>query len=214
MVAVGTNVANLSEIVAAASRPDDYLFRRQSHRRRRGEDYLSVLSRELGLPVINTASAGDTTAEALARYPTQCGLRIPGLVIVLLGGNDFLRQVARQETRKNLEEIVQRIQAQSAMVAIAGVKLGLFTDEYGSIFEEMARQFGALYMAQVLKGVLTDSGLRSDRSNPNDAGYRMIAERIAAKIKPLLREADGLRGPSGLGSDGKPRVPPVRCRSN
>jgi hypothetical protein len=28
------------------------------------------------------------------------------------------------------------------MVTIAGVKLGLFTDEYGSIFEEMARQFG------------------------------------------------------------------------
>jgi len=33
------------------------------------------------------------------------------------------------------------------MVAIAGVKLGLFTDEYGSIFEETARQFGALYVA-------------------------------------------------------------------
>jgi lysophospholipase L1-like esterase len=27
--------------------------------------------------VINTASAGDTTAEVLARYPTQCGLRFP-----------------------------------------------------------------------------------------------------------------------------------------
>ena len=58
-----------------------------------------------------------------------------------------MRQVARQETQKNLEEIVQRIQAQGAMVAIAGVKLGLFTDEYGSIFEEMAQQFGALYVA-------------------------------------------------------------------
>jgi hypothetical protein len=35
------------------------------------------------------------------------------------------------------------------MVAISGVKLGLFTDEYGSIFEETAQQFGALYAAQV-----------------------------------------------------------------
>ena len=34
------------------------------------------------------------------------------------------------------------------MVAISGVKLGLFTDEYGSIFEETAQQFGALYVAQ------------------------------------------------------------------
>jgi len=90
-----------------------------------------VLSRELGLPVINTASAGDTTAEALAAISDAVWIKIPRLVIVLLGGNDFLRQVARQETQKNLEEIVQRIQAQGAMVAIAGVKLGLFTDEYG-----------------------------------------------------------------------------------
>ena len=84
-------------------------------------------------------------------------------------------------------------------MTIAGVKLGLFTDEYGSIFEEMARQFGALYAAQVLKGILTDSVLRSDPIHPNGAGYPMIADRIAAKIKPLLREADRLRGPSGPG---------------
>ena len=64
----------------------------------------------------------------------------PRLVIVLLGGNDFLRQVARQETQKNLKEIIRRIQDQGAMVVIAGMKLGLFTDEYSSIFEETARQ--------------------------------------------------------------------------
>ena len=164
-----------------------------------GEDYPAVLSRELGLPIINAGQRGDTTAEALARMADAVLSKNPRLVIVLLGGNDFLRQVASQETRKNLEEIVQRIQAQGAMVAIAGVKLGLFTDEYGSIFEETAEQFDALYVAQVLKGILTDSGLRSDPIHPNGAGYRMIAERIAAKIKPLLQEADRLLGPSGAG---------------
>ena len=79
------------------------------------------------------------------------------------------------------------------MVAIAGIRLGLFSDEYGSIFEETARGFGALYIAQVLKGILNDSSLRSDPIHPNAAGYRMIAERIANKIKPLLDESDRLR---------------------
>ena len=83
------------------------------------------------------------------------------------------------------------------MVVIAGMKLGLFTDEYGSIFEETARQSGAFYIQQVLKGILSDASLRSDPIHPNGAGYRLIAERIAAKIKPLLREGDRLRGPSG-----------------
>ena len=79
------------------------------------------------------------------------------------------------------------------MVAIAGMKLGLFTDEYSSIFEETARQSGALYIEQVLKGILSDSSLRSDPIHPNGAGYRLIADRIAEKVKPLLREADRLR---------------------
>ena len=60
-------------------------------------------------------------------------IKIPRLVIVLLGGKIFCARCVPGE-------IVQRTQAQSAMMTIAGVKLGLFTDEYGSIFEEMARQ--------------------------------------------------------------------------
>ena len=71
-----------------------------------------MLSRELGLPVINTASAGDTTAEALAAISDAVWITIPRLVIVLLGGKIFCAG-ACQETRKNLEEIVQRTQAQS-----------------------------------------------------------------------------------------------------
>jgi len=158
-----------------------------------GEDYPSTLSRLLVMPVINAGRRGDTTAEALARLSDAVLSKNPRLVIVLLGGNDFLRQQSRQQTRENLEKIVQRIQAQGAMVAIAGIRLGLFSDEYGSIFEETARGFGALYIAQVLKGILNDSSLRSDPIHPNAAGYRMIAERIADKIKPLLDESDRLR---------------------
>lgn len=162
-----------------------------------GEDYPSLLSRQLVFPVINAGRRGDTSAQALERLSTSVLNKNPRLVIVLLGGNDFLRQVPRQETRRNLEEIVRRIQNAGAIVVIAGLRLGFFTDEYGPIFDEIARQFGALYVAQVLKDILNDSALRSDPIHPNGAGYRLIAERIADKITPLLREADRLTGRSG-----------------
>jgi acyl-CoA thioesterase-1 len=164
-----------------------------------GEEYPTVLSRQLALPVINAGLRGDTSAQALERLASSVLNKNPRLVIVLLGGNDFLRQVPRQETRKNLAEIVRRIQDAGAMVVVAGLRLGFFTDEYGPIFEETARQFGALYVGQVMKGILNDPSLRSDPIHPNGAGYRLIAGRIAEKIMPLLREADRLTGRPGAG---------------
>ncbi|HEX9788621.1 MAG TPA: arylesterase [Candidatus Binatia bacterium] len=178
-----------------------------------GEDYPTVLSRQLGSPVINAGRRGDTTAQALQRLSAAVLQKRPRLVIVLLGGNDFLRQLPRRETRRNLEEIVRRIQAEGAMVAIAGVRLGLFTDEFSSIFEETAERFGALYIPQVMKGVLTDSSLRSDSIHPNGAGYRLIAERIGAKVKRLLQEGDRLRVGNPAGSAGGSPDRPAGYRS-
>ena len=76
-----------------------------------GEDYPSVLSRQLGSAVINAGLRGDTTAAALERLVDEVLNKNPRLVILLLGGNDFLRQRPRRETRRNLEEIVRRVQA-------------------------------------------------------------------------------------------------------
>ena len=162
-----------------------------------GEDYPSVLSREIGAAVINAGQRGDTTDQALARLPDAVLSKNPRLVIVFLGGNDFLRQRPRAESRRNLAEIVRRVQAQGAMVAIVGMKLGLFTDEFAAIYEDTAKELGALYIPQVTKSILSDANLKSDPIHPNGAGYRLIAERIAAKIKPLLRDADRLTGRRG-----------------
>jgi acyl-CoA thioesterase I len=159
-----------------------------------GEDYPSVLSQIIAAPVVNAGHRGDTTAAALNRLVSDVLDKDPRLVIVLLGGNDFLRQVPVGDTRKNMETIVQRIQERGAMVVITGMKLGLFTDEYGAMMKDIAEKFGALLVPQVTIGILTDSKLKSDPIHPNGAGYRVIAERIAETIKPLLERADRERG--------------------
>jgi lysophospholipase L1-like esterase len=162
------------------------------------EDYPTVLSRQIGFPIINAGRRGDTTAQALARLADEVLARHPRLVIVLLGGNDFLRQLPRSESRKNLAAIVERIQQEGAMVVIAGIKLGFLTDGFAAIYEETAQEFGALYIPQVTKGILNDAKLRSDPIHPNSAGYRLIAERIAARLMPLLHEADRVSGRTGF----------------
>ena len=160
---------------------------------RKGEDYPSLLARELQQPVINAGRRGDTTAQGLARLERDVLKRNPRLVIVLFGGNDFLRRVPLDRASKNLEEIIKRIQQQGAMVVLVGMRLGLFTDEYGPIYKKLAKQYDALLIPRALKGILSDRKLKSDSIHPNSAGYRLLAERILKKIGPLLQEADRRR---------------------
>lgn len=158
-----------------------------------GEDYPAVLARQLGRPVINAGKRGDTSAEGLRRLESDVLVHNPRLVIVLFGGNDFLRQIPVSETKKNMDSMVRRIQERGAMVVLAGMRLGLFTDEYGPVFREIAQGNGALLIPDILDGMLSDSRLTSDPIHPNGAGYRLLAERVLAKVKPLLEEADRKR---------------------
>lgn len=155
-----------------------------------GEDYPSLLARQLAYPVINAGRGGDTSQDGLERLERDVLSHNPRLVIVFFGGNDFLRQLPLSETKKNVEEIVRRIQEHGAMVTLVGLRLGLFSDEYGPAYEQIAKARGALYVPEILGGILSDSKLRSDRIHPNGSGYQLVAKRILEKIRPLLEEAD------------------------
>lgn len=163
----------------------------------RGGDYPSVLARELTHPILNAGKRGNTAGEGLSRVQRDVLAHNPRLVIVLFGGNDFLRRVPLPETKKNLDEIVRRILDGGAMVVLVGVKLGLFMDGYGSVYKEIAKKHGALVVPDILQGILSDPKLKSDSIHPNSDGYRLMAERIAKHVGPLLREADLKRNGTG-----------------
>src|SRR6058998_467101 len=75
-----------------------------------GEDYPTRLSALIGEPVINAGVSGDTTGSALARLDADVLARDPRIVIVGLGGNDFLGGVPIASTDTNLREIVRKIE--------------------------------------------------------------------------------------------------------
>lgn len=158
------------------------------------EAYPAILSQRLGRPVLNAGRRGDTSAQALMRLGGDVLNKNPRVVIVLLGGNDFLRRVPLAETETHLREIVRQIHERGAMVVLAGMRLGLFADEYSSMYEKVARQTGSFYVPEVMRDILSNSKLKSDPIHPNAAGYRLLGERIAERVIPLLRAADGHRG--------------------
>ncbi len=158
------------------------------------KSYPTLLSEGLEVTVINAGRRGDTTAAGLSRLDRDVLERDPRLVIVLFGGNDFLRRIPLEKTREDLEEMIRRIQDRGAMVALVGLKLGLFGDEYSPLYKKVAEQYGALLVPNVLKGILSDPRLKSDTIHPNGEGYAVMAERILDRVKPLLLAADQRRG--------------------
>ena len=152
-----------------------------------GRDFAAVLSGRLGEPIINAGRSGDTTASALARVDRDVLSRNPRIVIVVLGGNDFLRRVPQQETWANLATIVERIRRRGAAVIIVGVGVGLFSDAYGAGFDALARKTSAALVPDVLDGIIGRAELMSDAIHPNDRGYALMADRIEPALRALAK---------------------------
>jgi lysophospholipase L1-like esterase len=150
----------------------------------KGNDFPSLLAKLIGEPIINMGTSGNTSADGLQGI-NSVNAKNPKIVMVLFGGNDFLRKVPAEQTFKNIDEIVVGLQNEGAVVVLLGVKGGLLSDQYEERFAEIARARGALYVPNVLAGILGNTQFMGDSIHPNDAGYKKIAE----KIYPVLKKA-------------------------
>ena len=152
------------------------------------ESYPVVLSKMIQIPVINAGIDGDTTTEALRRFDSDVLERDPLLVIIEFGGNDFLRKIPRTVTVDNIKEMVERAQAKGAMVAIVDISAGMFLGEYHTAFYNLAKESGAIFIPQILNGIITNPSLKSDFLHPNAAGYKIVTQRIYRGIMAYLNQ--------------------------
>ncbi|MCH7908925.1 MAG: arylesterase [Candidatus Hydrogenedentes bacterium] len=155
-----------------------------------GNDYPSILSSLLGIPVINAGVNGDTTAGALARLRRDVLDQDPWLVIIELSGNDLVRRIPKIETERNLNQIVKRCIDRGAMVVLVHCKFGiLLSDPYLETHQTIAETQGTLLVEDALRGIFGNPARSVDHIHPNDEGYALLAERVFAVVGPLLRES-------------------------
>ena len=88
----------------------------------------------------------------------------------------------------NIKEMVDKIQAKAAMVAIVDISAGMLFKDYHHKLSKIARQKGTIFISGVLSGIITNPGLKSDFFHPNDNGYNMIAQRVYRAILPYLKK--------------------------
>jgi len=154
-----------------------------------GEDYPSVLASKLGREIINAGVSGDTTQSALARIDADVLQRNPRIVIVGLGGNDFLQSVPIDTTESNLRTIIQKIHGAGAMVVLLGFEFPSVTINYDKMYHRVANDEGCLLIPQMLKGIIANPSLKSDEIHPNAKGYAIMADRVAGPVTKLIRKA-------------------------
>ncbi|MFA5996883.1 MAG: GDSL-type esterase/lipase family protein [Candidatus Paceibacterota bacterium] len=150
-----------------------------------GNDFVSLVSKKIGKPIVNLGHSGDTTADGIARLG-ELDKYNPKVVLLLLGGNDHLKKIPLADTRKNLEVLIQNIQSRGAIVLLLGVRGGLFNDKFDTEFEELRDMYHTAYVSDVLGGLFGNDKYMSDAIHPNDAGYATIAERVSPVLMDVI----------------------------
>jgi lysophospholipase L1-like esterase len=152
-----------------------------------GEDYPTLLSKMVKMPLINAGLDGDTSISAFKRIKADVLDRKPFLVLIEFCGNDFLRDVPQDATINNIKAMVLRIQEQGAITAIVDVSAGLFLRDYRLRLAKLAEETGSIFIPAVLSGIITNPSMKSDFMHPNSQGYKIIAERVYRAINPYLK---------------------------
>lgn len=156
-----------------------------------GEDWPSRLAAMTRWTMVNAGIPGDTAEAAKGRLQALLEEHQPVLVIVELGGNDFLHRRPSSAVKDDLREIVRAIKAARAQVVLVAVPeaslLGVVTRKPSdaAIYAELGSEEGVPVVDAVFSEVLGRAELRADAIHPNADGYRQMAEGIFQRLKNL-----------------------------
>ena len=153
--------------------------------------YPAQLAQLTGWAVINGGVPGDTSARALARLPALLTEHNPALLLVSVGGNDFLRRMSEADTEANLRRIVIAGREAGAQVLLVAVPRPTLAAAVGAgladhpLYERLAADLSLPVHSGGWARVLGDEQLKSDQIHANAAGYRVFAEGLATTLRAM-----------------------------
>ncbi len=143
--------------------------------------------------VTNAGLSGETSAGGLARIDWV--LREPIDIFVLeLGANDGLRGLPLDQTRKNLQGILDKVKIKNpnAKIVIAGMMVPpnmgqQYSKEFSKIYPDLAKKNNAILIPFLLEDVGGNEKLnQADGIHPNVEGHRIIARNLTAIFLKLI----------------------------
>lgn len=143
--------------------------------------------------VINGGVSGETSAGGLRRINWVLQRKIDVLILEL-GGNDALRGVDLENTKSNLQGIIERVRKKDPEVRIivAGMQappnLGLaYTTKFQKMYPDLVKKNKTAFIPFILQDV---GGIRDlnlpDGIHPTVEGHKIVAETVWKVLKPVL----------------------------
>ncbi|WP_044555683.1 arylesterase [Shewanella piezotolerans] len=143
-----------------------------------GSDYPTQLANLSGFNIINAGISGETTKEGLKRLSSVLAKHGPELLILLEGGNDFLRNRPLAETKANLAAMIELAQSQGVTVLLIAVPQKSLFLTASPIYAELAQEYQLVILEETLSDLLASPSKKSDAIHLNDAGYQVLAEAV------------------------------------
>jgi acyl-CoA thioesterase-1 len=142
--------------------------------------------------VVNLGISGDTTEGGVARIDSAVSLK-PEIVVLELGGNDGLRGLPLDNTRANLEKMIQAFQDAGARVVLAGMTLppnygAEYIRGFETTFRDLATRYKLPFIPFLLSEMITKDlrYLQHDGIHPTAEGAEIVAGTVLRAVKPLL----------------------------
>lgn len=147
------------------------------------ESYPAQLERMIGRRVVRAGVPGEVTAQALARLPEALDEHAPRLLLLCIGGNDFLRRLGNEQAERNVRAMVKLARTRGIGVLLIGTPEPGFSVSPPAFYAGIAAEYRVPYEGAIIGEVLKDRSLKADPIHPNARGYKLIAERLADTLK-------------------------------
>ena len=145
--------------------------------------YPYYLQQFVNIPVINKGINGNTSKDGLDRIDDILTNK-NSLVIVEFGANDFFQQISILETKKNMEQIIDRLKQDNIVVLVSTEDKQL--NNLHNMLKSLATEKNVLFINGILNEIWNNRDLFSDDIHPNSDGYKLVADKIYKNIEKLL----------------------------
>jgi acyl-CoA thioesterase-1 len=160
--------------------------------------YPKDLQELITVPVVNLGQAGISTSDALEQLPALAEAG-PQIVVVELGGHDYLKGRSRAATKANLQRIIEASRRIGAEVVLMEIPRAFISDPYAGMERELAREHDlelvpdtpirrlVLGSPVAVPGMWMgpSSHLSDDGLHPNARGNRVLAQGVAEALARL-----------------------------